>query len=175
MKNGSHMSGKSGASKTQAAATAANITEYSQEEITAMQAEAADESLRSKEGWNIIHQFQSHIYAQLVNTSQFVVPVLNDIDTICEQVNDPQAFRNSFTPLMGDLAKMKLDADRLGAKHIGKKGQPTAAELPVVFSLSQDYSNIMANYEAVIQPLINSLNAILQAEFTAVPDQSEMH
>lgn len=175
MKNGPNTSKKSSASGVQNDATEANTTEYSQEEITAMQAEAADESLRSKEGWNIIHQFQSHIYAQLVNTSQFVVPVLNDLDIICEQVNDPQAFRNSFNTLMGDLARMKIDADRIGARHTGKQGQPTPAELPAVFALSQEYSNLMTHYEVVVQPLIDSLNHIIQAEFKAVPDQSEMH
>lgn len=161
--------------KNGAGSTKDNAIDYTPEQLAELQAEAASEALKSSEGWNCITQFQTHIYAQLVNTSQFVIPVLNDLDVICEQVNDPDGFRRSFATLMADIAALKAEADRLCQKHKGKSGAPTPAEYPIIFTLSQEYSNLMTRYEQGVQPLIESLNRILTEECTPASDQSESH
>ncbi len=140
---------------------AADITE---EDIRATEEVVASTALKSDKGWEILRQLYLESAKKLLTTQGFTYPVLRNMAVLEEKLSDPAGFRKSFNTLLQDLQQYKADLDRIQAKHQGRSGKPTEAEWPILFALSQEYSDLMHRFDTVIGPLIFSLVEIIQQE-----------
>jgi hypothetical protein len=130
-----------------------------------MQKEVATATLKSEHGWEILRQFYSIGCQKILATSAFVVPVLQNREAILKDLADPTGFQKSFQTLIGDIAKYK---DRLGEiwqQHQDKTGQPSDLELPLVFTLSEQYSSLLTELETVVEPLVFALIDTVRDEY----------
>lgn len=134
------------------------------EDIQATQKVVASTALKSDKGWEILRQLYLESAKKLLTTQGFTYPVLANRDTLEDKLSDPVAFRRSFDTLLQDLRQYKLDLDRIHAKHEGRSGKPKEADWPILFAISQEYSDLMHRFDSVIAPLIFSLVDVLQKE-----------
>lgn len=127
--------------------------------------EVAETVLKSESSWEILKQMSGMAVSQLMATQRFVLPVLSQLSVICEKLSDPEAFTRSFNTLTGDIQSHAKQLRSLAVEHEGKSGEPTEDEWPLIFSVSQEYSNLLTNFETVIQPLMLSLIDTVQKEY----------
>lgn len=134
------------------------------EQVTHMQSTVADASLRSNEGYDILLALYRSNAEVLLLTSHFVVPVSQNLQRICDDINDPTAFKRSFVTLLADIKQYRDDLDTLYQCHKDKKGAPTEEEINDVFALADGYNKLLTRYETAIQPLMEALRDTILAE-----------
>jgi len=134
------------------------------EDIRATEEVVASTVLKSDKGWEVLRQMYHESAKKLLSTQGFTYPVLANMDTLKEKLSDPEGFQKSMQTLIGDLQDYKQQIDAIYAKHKDKSGKPTEAEWPILFALSQDYTNLMHHFDTVISPLVFSLVDVIRAE-----------
>jgi hypothetical protein len=139
----------------------ANLT---QEDLLATQGVVADAVLKSATGWDVLQKMHHGCARKLLHTQGFTLPVINNLETLKEKLNDPDGFTRCFQTLLGDIKQYKERLDELQAKHHGRTGTPPEKDWPVIFSISMDYSNLDNRFETVIAPLILSLIEVIREE-----------
>lgn len=122
--------------------------------------------LKSNKGWDILRELYKEAAKKLLTTQGFTYPVLANRDKIDEHLSDPEGFRRSFNTLLSDLKAYKERLDGIWVKHKDESGTPTEAQWPVMFALSQEYSDTIDHFDQVIAPLIFSLVEVLTAEYS---------
>lgn len=133
-------------------------------EVTDMQSVVAEASLRSNEGYDILLELYRNNAEMLLLTSHFVVPVSQNIERVCQDVNDPDGFKRSFVTLLADIKAYRDDLNTLYQCHKDKKGAPSEDELMDVFALADGYNKLLNRYEGAIRPLMESLRDTLLNE-----------
>lgn len=134
------------------------------EDLRATEEVVAGTALKSDKGWEILRQLYLESSKRLLSTQGFTFPVLNNMDTLKEKLSDPEGFQKSMQTLINDLRDYKERLDHIYSRHQGKSGKPKEAEWPILFTLSQEYSNLMHHFDSVIAPLIFSLVDIIRQE-----------
>lgn len=134
------------------------------EDLRATEEVVASTVLKSDKGWEILRQLYLEGAKKLLTTQGFTFPVLKNMAILEDKLSDPIGFKKSFDTLLQDLQQYKADLDKIQAKHAGKSGKPTEAEWPIMFALSQEYSDLMHRFDTVVAPLIFSLVETIQKE-----------
>lgn len=135
-----------------------------QERVDEMQKKVADQVLKSPQGWDIVNQMAQAATQQVLGTSPFVLPYMQNKDVILEKLSDPVAFEKQFATLMADLGKHSRNINEIASKHKGKTGVPTEEDHALLFLLSEEYSRAADYYDSVIEPLMMSLIDIVAKE-----------
>lgn len=139
--------------------------EITDADLRATEEVVAGTALKSDKGWEILRQLYLESSHRLLTTQGFTFPVLNNIDALKEKLSDPEGFQKSMQTLIGDLKEYKERLDHIYSRHLDKSGKPTEAEWPIMFALSQEYSDLMNHFDNVISPLIFSLVDIISREY----------
>lgn len=143
-------------------------TNLTKDDLIETQRVVADHTLKSDKGFTILNHLHANCARLFMDTQAFVFPVLNNIDNIKAELNDPDAFQKSFSTLLGDLKTMKDSLDSTLAQHQGRSGKPTPAEWPIMFDASLNYNNIVHHYETVVHPLMMNLISVLEEEYPSM-------
>lgn len=120
--------------------------------------------LTSEQSWEVLNGLYAAASQKILSTEGFVVPVMNQMAVLKEKLKDPVAFERSFTTLINDIRKLSDRLRLVFAQHSGKSGEPTQEEWTLTFSISQEYSNIITEFDVVIAPLIFSLIETIRDE-----------
>lgn len=138
--------------------------DLTKEDIEATQRVVADAVLKSETGWEVLNQMYHQCAKKLLHTQGFTLPVMNQLDTLKEKLDDPDGFTRCFNTLLGDIKQYKESLDVLHQKHAGRTGVPPEKDWPVMFSISMEYSNLETHFETVIAPLILSLIEVIREQ-----------
>lgn len=146
-------------------------------EMLVMQSTVADQALKSPVGWDIINGLAKVGSGKLLATSAFVIPVMASAEQINADLPDAEGFQKSFKALQQDIRASGLALKALTVQHQGRTGEPLDTELPLLFSLSNDYNDEITRIETVIDPLILSLCDQLRAggiEVLGAPEEETL-
>ncbi len=135
-----------------------------EERVDQMQTKIADGVLKGEKGWDIIRELGLNATKQILATSPFVLPYMQNKQAILFKLQDPEGFAKQFDTLMGDIERHSITIKNLAAKHQGKTGVPTEDEQAAVFLLADEYSRALEHFDNVIEPLMNSLIETIKAE-----------
>lgn len=138
--------------------------ELTKEDIEATQGVVADAVLKSSTGWDVLQQLYQNCAKKLLHTQGFTIPVMNQLETLKTELNDPDGFTRCFQTLLGDIKHHSNRLAELQKKHIGRTGTPQEKDWPVMFEISMEYSNLDNHFETVIAPLILSLIEVIREE-----------
>lgn len=138
------------------------------DQVLNMQSVTAEASLRSAQGYDILRELYRNSAELVLSTSQFVLPVSNDLDDICIHLSDPEGFKRSYATLLGDINRYRQDLAILWECHKDKTGAPSDDEITDVFSIADGYNKLMTRWDSAISPLLDSLKDILCKEYTPV-------
>jgi hypothetical protein len=138
--------------------------DLTKEDIEATQRVVADAVLKSSTGWEVLNQMHRGCAQKLLHTQGFTLPVINQLDALKKELDDPEAFTRCFQTLLGDIKQYKERLDELLSKHKDRSGTPEEKDWPVLFSISMEYSNLDNHFETVIAPLILSLIEVIREQ-----------
>lgn len=148
--------------------TADNATppesEAGDEEIVLDEQIVAAAVLTSEQSWEVLEELYAQASKRIVATSWFVNPVVTNIASLREKLNDPIGFEKSFNTLMADIRATGESLKVVYEQHAGRSGVPEEEDWPTVFSTSQDYNTLINRFESTIDPLIDSLMDIIKNE-----------
>lgn len=146
--------------------------DLSKSDLIETQRVVADHTLKSDKGFTVLNHLYANCARQFMATQAFVFPVLNNLENIKSELNDPDAFQKSFSTLLADLATMKQDLDKVLRQHQGREGKPDVADWPIMFDASLSYNNILHHYDTVVQPLMMDLISVLEEEYPTMVDRT---
>lgn len=141
------------------------------EQILDIQSVTAEASLKSVEGYDILKELYRSSAELVLLTSEFVIPVSNNMAAITEHLSDPEAFRKSFATLLNDIKKYRDDLAVLWNCHKDRSGAPDETELTDVFALADGYNKLLTRFDTVITPLLDVLKTTLAKEYSPVLEQ----
>lgn len=138
------------------------------ESIAKMENQVATQALQSEKGWDILNSMAKLGFQQVLATSPFVIPVLQKKEEILSKLKDPEGFVKQFTTMMSDIEAHSSRLNQLAQLHKGKSGAPTEDDHALLLSLANDYTDVMNNYDTVIEPVFNNLIDVVKNEYGTV-------
>jgi len=143
------------------------------QKVKEMQAEVAEGLLRSPKGWDIAQELYGQALKRVLFTSQFVVPTLQHREAILLKLTDPTGFQKSFQTLCSDLDLCTRTLRTIGKKHEGKQGTPSDEEVPFLFSICNEYHEVLTVFETTIDPLLYSLIDVVQTQYGDMDQETQ--
>lgn len=124
----------------------------------------ADKALRSDQSWDILTAMYQECARQVMSTQSFTVPIMTNESRLRESLTDADGFFESYRTFVNDLREYSDRLKELVSRHKDRTGEPDPVDWPVIFEISQEYSDLMDRFETVIKPLALSLMDILSQE-----------
>jgi hypothetical protein len=137
-------------------------------QVQDMQSLTAEAVLKGADGYDILRELYSECAGLILSTSNFVIPVKQELPNICKHLADAEGFKRSFGTLCGDIANYNENLASLWEVHKDKSGAPSAEEITDVFDLATGYNKLATHYESGIQPLLVSLAETVEKEYTSI-------
>lgn len=128
------------------------------------ESQVREEVLKSEQAYPVLEELYRTGVKQCLSTRSFVQPVHHHLETIREELQDPEAFCRSFSTLQEEIRLIHEQFEKVHAKHPHTEQSVTPSEWPVIYDLSQQYHNAHIDFEMRVVPLMANLHETLRNE-----------
>lgn len=142
--------------------------EMTQADALALQSSVAS-TLLATDGYKILEEMYVSMAQMVEATMLFVLPVMMEEETIRTTLGESfEAFNSGFQALREDLATVGDLLQQTYAKHRGRSGEITEADLEMITNCSLAYSKLQTQLEEHISPeLMNQMTQLESAGISA--------